>query len=359
MSLFNRGDFVLHIEREHLVASALAQMELHLAKDVLQFKKQLRVKFEGEEGIDEGGVQKEFFQLIVRELFDANFGMFTLNKETNCYWLSHTSEDTKEFLLIGLILGLAIYNGVILDVHFPTVLYKKLMGCAVGFDDVKEVEPTIWKNLKALQEYKGDDMETVFGLNFQVIYDYYGHKNSCNLIENGDNIPVNQSNKDKYIELYSKWMLETSVEKQFDAFLTGFKYVCSGVFFEIFRVEEVELLICGDPDLDFEELERVALYDGGFDADHEVIKNFWDVIHSLTHEEKKKFLFFTTGSDRAPIGGLKNLRFIITKHGDDSDRLPGSHTCFNVLLLPPYGTKEKLRERLLLATENAVGFGML
>ena len=76
-------------------------------------------------------------------------------------------------------------------------------------------------------------------------------------------------------------------------------------------------------------------------------------------EEKKQFLFFTTGSDRAPIGGLKNLRFVITKHGEDNDRLPQSHTCFNVLLLPPYSTEEKIRDRLLLAIANATGFGML
>lgn len=72
---FFRRDFVLRVEREHLVQSALAQVELYL-DDVTQFKKQLRVKFEGEEGIDEGGVQKEFFQLIVRELFDANYGKY-------------------------------------------------------------------------------------------------------------------------------------------------------------------------------------------------------------------------------------------------------------------------------------------
>lgn len=67
--------------------------------------------------------------------------MFTLNKETHCYWICHTSEDTREFLLIGIILGLAIYNGVILDVHFPTVLYKKLMSVPVTFEDVKELQP--------------------------------------------------------------------------------------------------------------------------------------------------------------------------------------------------------------------------
>jgi len=37
-------------------------------------KKQLRVQFIGEEGIDEGGVQKEFFQLCIKELFDPMYG---------------------------------------------------------------------------------------------------------------------------------------------------------------------------------------------------------------------------------------------------------------------------------------------
>ena len=70
----NRGYFVLRVEREHLIGSALAQMELHLIHDPSVFKRQLKVKFEGEEGIDEGGLQKEFFQLIIKELFDEKFG---------------------------------------------------------------------------------------------------------------------------------------------------------------------------------------------------------------------------------------------------------------------------------------------
>ena len=41
-------------------------------------KKQLRVQFIGEEGIDEGGVQKEFFQLCIKELFDPMYGTYFL-----------------------------------------------------------------------------------------------------------------------------------------------------------------------------------------------------------------------------------------------------------------------------------------
>lgn len=46
------------------------------------------------------------------------------------------------------------------------------------------------------------------------------------------------------------------------------------------------------------------------------MRDFWEVVHELSPEEKKKFLFFSTGSDRAPIGGLSKLRLIIGKNGE-------------------------------------------
>lgn len=127
---------------------------------------------------------------------------------------------------------------------------------------------------------------------------------------------------------------------------------------QLFRYEELELLICGLPHLDFHELERVAKYDGGYNADHPTVRHLWDVIHSLSIIDKKSFLQFVTGCDRAPVGGLSKLNLVIVKNGLDSDRLPTSHTCFNILLLPEYATREKLAERLMVAIQNAQGFGL-
>ncbi len=76
-------------------------------------------------------------------------------------------------------------------------------------------------------------------------------------------------------------------------------------------------------------------------------------------DQKKKFLFFTTGSDRAPVGGLGNMRFCILKNGEDGEQLPTAHTCFNHLILPPYKSRERLKEKLLIAINNSEGFGLL
>ena len=68
---------------------------------------------------------------------------------------------------------------------------------------------------------------------------------------------------------------------------------------------------------------------------------------------------FTTGSDRTPIGGLSSLKFIIERHTSDTENLPNSRTCSNLLLIPEYSSKEKLRQKLLLAIEHKEGFGLI
>lgn len=86
---------------------------------------------------------------------------------------------------------------------------------------------------------------------------------------------------------------------------------------------------------------------------------FWEVIHEMSEEQKRLFLRFVTGSDRIPIGGMSKLKFIIARNGADSEKLPTAHTCFNVLLLPDYGNKEKLKERLFKAITYCEGFGLM
>jgi hypothetical protein len=111
---------------------------------------------------------------------------------------------------------------------------------------------------------------------------------------------------------------------------------------------------------DFKELENSTQYIGGedWDATHPTIKYFWKIVQELPYEEKQKLLLFVTGSNKAPIGGLGNLGFKIQRMGPDSDFLPTSHTCFNVILFPEYKTEMKMRERLLTAIRECEGFGL-
>ncbi|KAK9794902.1 hypothetical protein WJX73_001812 [Symbiochloris irregularis] len=345
----------IQVRRGHEMEDALNQI-IHRGHDL---KKPLRVAFAGEEGVDQGGVTKEFFQLMIREIFDERYGMFKYNQQTRTFWFNSTTlEDMREFALVGMVLGLAIYNGVILDVHFPLLVYKKLLGRPVGLQDMKTAFPELAKGLQTLLDYDGSDMEDVFSLAFEVEYDYFGELRTHQLLPDGSKVPVTSTNRRQYVQLYMEWVLNQSVATPFDAFCRGFLQVCGGHALSMFRHEELELLVCGLPHLDFEGLQRAARYEGGFHGQHPTILGLWSIIHSLTLEQKKRFLFFCTGCDRAPVGGLQELSLLIQRGGGDSNHLPTSHTCFNVLLLPEYSSVDKLRARLLTAIDNAEGFGL-
>jgi ubiquitin-protein ligase E3 A len=346
---------VFKIRREHLIEDTLSAIQRH---DPADLKKELRVHFVGEEAIDEGGVQKELFQLILRQILDAKYGMFTYSEEARTSWFNSVSTDFAEFKLIGIILGLAIYNGIILDLHFPFVVYKKLVGIEPTLDDLKDVNPGLAQGLRKLLEFEGN-VEDAFMQNFQISYEAYGMVQTHDLKEGGADMPLTNANRQEYVDLYVRWCLRDSIAAQFEAFLSGFRLVCESRAFNMFRAEELEQLVCGSPILDFEELEKVTQYDSGYHPDHRVIKDFWAIVHAMTLDQKKRLLFFSTGSDRSPIGGLGKLAFVITRHGEDSDRLPQAHTCFNHLLLPEYASRDKLQERLLTAISNAEGFGMI
>ncbi|DAZ93940.1 TPA: hypothetical protein N0F65_012886 [Lagenidium giganteum] len=346
---------ILKVHRENIIEDSLQQL-VRMSPDVL--KRPLKVKFIGEEGIDEGGVQKEFFQILIRRLLDPAFGMFTYDEETHQLWFNSDSlEASMEFELIGILLGLAIYNAVILDLHFPHLVYKKLMNCSLDLTDVEIAMPALGRGLRQLLEFDGNVEET-YQRNFEFSYEVFGEVKTVELKPGGSAIPVTNANREEYVSLYVDYIVNTSVAKQYDAFHRGFHLVCNGEVLEMFRWEELHLLICGSPDLDFEALEQVTHYDDGYTAESRCIRDFWSVVHELPLEDKKKLLMFCTGSDRVPIRGLSNMVFVVSRNGSDSDRLPTAHTCFNHLLLPEYSSKEKLRERLLLAINQSEGFGL-
>ena len=220
----------------------------------------------------------------------------------------------------------------------------------------------------------------------QVNFEEFGQTRTYDLMENGGDISVTAANRGEYVRLYAKYLLEDSIARQFSAFQRGFHTVCGGECLRLFRWEELELLICGSPVLDFEALERVAQYDDGFSRQHPTINLLWEVIHALPLELQKRFLFFCTGSDRVPIKGLGNLNFVISRcvpptpsptftlllsltlsrrrmhhgrNGTDESRLPSAHTCFNHLLLPEYRQKEHLKQQLLKAINDTEGFHII
>ncbi|GIL61241.1 hypothetical protein Vafri_15644, partial [Volvox africanus] len=215
-------------------ASILADTAQQLAsRPPHHLKRPLRVSFVSqgvaEEGVDQGGVSREFFQLLVAEIFQPQYGMFTYSEESRTFWFNTSAclEDgaAGEFRLVGLVLGLAIYNGVILDVHFPQAVYKKLLGEPVGLPDFEEAFPTLGRSLRTVLAMDPDQVEDALCRNFEVQYDYFGEQRTVPLIPGGTSIPVTGANRAQYIQRLVEWTLNESVETQFRAFAYGFHQV--------------------------------------------------------------------------------------------------------------------------------------
>jgi len=347
--------WVLEIDREHLVEQTLETIKVTKASEL---RKKLRVVFKGEEGIDAGGVTKEFFQLLSEDLFDVSSSLWSSRYGDLITWFnSDCTWDDEGYTLVGVLVGLALYNGVLIDVHFPPAVYRKILGLSLGLEDM--VDDEVRKGLQQLLDYEGDDIEDVFCLNFEVGGTDLGQEQKVELKPGGTDISVTSDNRDEYVVLYVKWLLADSIQPQWDAFEKGLMQIVESSSLDMLRPEELELLVVGTPELDFSALEHNTAYEGGFDKDSEVVCSFWRFVKDASRETQIKLLKFATGSKMAPIGGLGELPLTIQRAGPDSPQLPTSHTCFNTLLLPDYGSDyDKLSTRLGRAILECEGFGL-
>ncbi|XP_063377365.1 probable E3 ubiquitin-protein ligase HERC4 [Cydia fagiglandana] len=354
---FQRDQFLnLTVSRNHIVRDTMLQISNH---DSSQLKKPLKVEFVGEEAEDAGGVKKEFFLLLLKEIFDPVYGMFKQSEETNMIWFSNNPfEDDVMYYLIGAIYGLAIYNSIIIYVPFPLVLYKKILGESIMLDDLSDLYPTLANSLKSLLEYPDEDVEDVFSLCFAVNTVVFDQIQVHPLKENGENISVTHENKAEYVELYVDFLLNKSVENQFKAFNQGFQKVCGGRIIKLFRSHELMSVVIGNEEYDWDQFEANCEYKNGYSHTDQQARWFWEVFHELSLEDKKKFLLFLTGSDRVPIQGMRDIKIRIQPVADDR-YFPVAHTCFNLLDLPRYKTKERLKYHLLQAIQQTQGFSLV
>ncbi|KAK2018852.1 HECT-domain-containing protein [Colletotrichum eremochloae] len=370
---------VLDVRRECLVDDSLKAVSEVIGSGSEDIKKGLRIVFKGEEGLDAGGLKKEWFLLLVREVFNPEHGMFIYDEDSQfCYFNPNSFETSDQFFLVGVVLGLAIYNSTILDVALPPFAFRKLLASAPAasagssahprptmnytLEDLSEYRPRLAAGLKQLLEYDGD-VETTFQLDFVVDVEKYGTVMQVPLCPGGETKPVTNANRGEYVSLYVRYLLETAVARQFEPFKRGFYTVCGGNALSLFRPEEIELLVRGsDTALDVDALRGVAEYDNwgtrNPDGVEPVVGWFWDTFKQASPDKQRKLLSFITGTDRVPAMGAALLPIKITCLGDDEDRYPIARTCFNMLALRRYETREKLERMLWTAVHESEGFGL-
>lgn len=382
----------LNVRRDQVFLDSYKNLHFKSPQEIKYGK--FNIRFHNEEGVDAGGVTREWFQVLARQMFNADYALFnpvasdrTTFHPNTLSWINQ--EHLQFFKFIGRIIGKALYENRVLDCHFSRAVYKKLLGQPVSMKDMETVDLEYSKNMDWMLN---NDITDIITETFSLAQDKFGVVEVVDLIPNGRNIQVTEENKAEYVRKVIEYRLTGSVQEQLDSFLMGtlpehsikikeyansspgFYDIVAPDLVSIFDEGELELLISGMPDVDVDDWKANTDYQT-YNASSFQIQWFWRAVRSFDKEERAKLLQFVTGTGKVPLNGFKELegmngftRFSIHKDFGSTDRLPSSHTCFNresctlfrlqlyVMLiylpeldLPEYDNYESLRKNLYTA----------
>ncbi|XP_075152455.1 WW domain containing E3 ubiquitin protein ligase suppressor of deltex [Haematobia irritans] len=329
-----------------------------------ELRRRLYIIFRGEEGLDYGGVSREWFFLLSHEVLNPMYCLFEYANKNN-YSLqinpaSYVNPDHLQyFKFIGRFIAMALYHGRFIYSGFTMPFYKRMLNKKLTIKDIETIDPEFYNSLIWVKDNNIDEcgLELWFSVDFEVLGQIIHHE----LKENGEKERVTEENKEEYITLMTEWRMTRGIEQQTKTFLEGFNEVVPLEWLKYFDERELELILCGMQDVDVDDWQRNTIY-RHYNRNSKQVVWFWQFVRDTDNEKRARLLQFVTGTCRVPVGGFAELmgsngpqRFCIEKVGKET-WLPRSHTCFNRLDLPPYKSYDQLVEKLTFAIEETEGF---
>ncbi|KAH8341323.1 hypothetical protein KR059_002696 [Drosophila kikkawai] len=184
----------------------------------------------------------------------------------------------------------------------------------------------------------------------------YGYE-QADLLPDGSSVNVTINNLEAYCELLMNFILQDGIAQQMKAFSDGFNEVFPLKKLAAFTPSEARMMICGEqfPHWSREDIISYTEPKLGYNKDSPGFQRFVNVLLSMSGDERKAFLQFTTGCSSLPPGGLANLHprlTVVRKVDAGVGSYPSVNTCVHYLKLPDYPTEEIMKERLLTATKE-------
>ena len=396
----------LVLNRKTILADSFAAFSILTTADL---RRKLKVSFDGEEAIDSGGVSKEAFLLLSKEAvsyagekrrgwlrsvgtgeyFPAEMSAARARKVCSAAPVGEAAAIVPSALLnaeciakleledqlspanffgfLGRLAAKALHDRQLLDLPLSDLLWARVLGPPVGEEGEggKELsEDELLRDVRyldspyaqGLQWTLRNDMTDALCGTFSVSID----GQEVALCADGRIREVNEENKREYVQLLARWKTIYSVDALVEPFLKGFYELMPP---ELLResglaAAELSAMLNGKTAVDVEELRSYAIYQGsgGFGDKSELAVWFWQAFRECSDEQRRRLLFFFTGSSRVPLDGF-DPPVNITLGGDmAAGALPKAHTCFNQIVLPPYESYDILRIKLRFACDNAEGY---
>lgn len=353
---FQRNDaLMLLIERRNFLRDSFEQFK---TRTDLDLRKDVKIHFIDELCQDAGGLIREWFTILIKELFTPKFGLFARTKTVqvaytiNMHSGKHRANHLEYFFFCGQVLAKALFENIPIKAYLCRPLFRMLAGMKVRKENLKYLDEELWQTVKFIRRNKveGDVGSFVVSQTDPVDKE----STMIELKENGSKTLITEQNKREFVKLLCKFYLKDSIEPQFEKLAEGFFSLTPKETVQILDSDELELFLCGDVKLSLEDWRANTKYTGLYNSNHQVIKWFWEVLSQLSLYELERFLQFCTGSNRVPAEGFSGLtsnngkrcRFVIDSksHKGDGTDFPVAHTCFNKIELPMYGCSREMQK---------------
>uniref|UniRef100_A0A8C6URF3 E3 ubiquitin-protein ligase n=1 Tax=Neogobius melanostomus TaxID=47308 RepID=A0A8C6URF3_9GOBI len=348
------------VTRKTLFEDSFQQVMLYF-----DLRRRLWIIFPGEEGLDYGGVARQWFFLLSHEVLNPMYCLFEYaGKDNYCLQINPASyinpDHLKYFKFIGRFIAMALFHGKFIDTGFSLPFYKRILNKPLTLKDLESIDPEFYNSLIWIRD--NDIEECGLEMFFSVDKEILGEISTHELKPGGGDIQVTEENKEEYVRLVAEWRLSRGVEEQTQAFFEGFNEVLPQQYLQYFDAKELEVMLCGMQEIDLGDWQRNTIYRHYARSSKQIVW-FWQCMKEMDNEKRMRLLQFVTGTCRLPVGGFADLmgsngpqKFCIEKVGKEN-WLPRSHTCFNRLDLPPYKSYEQLKEKMMFAIEETEGFG--
>ena len=354
------------VRRQHLIEDSLKCVMILTAD---QMRNTFRFEFINEPGIDAGGVAREWFQVVTERLFHPDFGLWQYSAVNQmCMQISAcsslaSSEHLKLFRFTGRVLGKALFDGQLVACHMIRHIYKHILGWPLMMGDIEMIDREVHKSLMDIVDYDNQGMDVSdLCLDFTVTEEMMGESKVYPLIEGGEDVDVTSENLKLFLESRLKYFVLDRVKDQLKELLIGFYEVVPQALLIVFDFQELELLMCGLPEIEMQDWKVNTEYMGEYRSsgqDHKVCRWFWEVVEEFDEELKARLLQFVTGTSGVPAQGFAYLqghdrhirKFCVNSVSVRTSLFPRAHTCFNRIDLPLYPSKSMLKEKLTLAVQ--------
>lgn len=402
---------ILTLTRGQVLEDTMRYLMPYTGRRLLTHRK-LKIKFKNEEGIDAGGLTREWFMEISKEVFDTKLPLFIISESDrstlslnplycrpyslftltssflSLFSFSNTNANSndatkksviklapshlKYYKTFGIVMGKAVYESQLLNISFSNLFLKLLFGRSIEESDIIEDDPQFYSNLLSLQSMSIDSLG--LDLTFTAVEKVVdggggggGGGEVVELISNGQKIPVTDNNKTEYIQAMLRYKYQSRLIPFIKEIQSGFEEIMPISHLNEFSIRELQILFNGLPFIDIRDWRTHTRY-AGYSESSQVIIWFWDIIRIFSDEERCKLLQFVTASSRVPPLGFRNLQgsdgvhpFTISRlrrEGSVSYQhfLPQAHTCFNMLCLPDYESYDVTKRMLLIAINECEMF---